>query len=99
MHAAARIAIPVILPRAVVVWGLTRLVFAALPMAIGLPFGSIPPSPIGVVLLSGVVGLIDVRVRGERILWANLGVTPIGLYAVYAAAAIPAECLLALSLR
>jgi hypothetical protein len=99
MRNAAQIAIPVIVPRAVVLWALIRLVFAALPMAIGEPFGSISPSPIAIVLLSGVVGLIDVRVRGERILWANLGAKPIGLCAVYSAAAIPAECLLALALR
>lgn len=99
MRTTAQIAIPVIAPRAVVVWGLTRLVFAALPMAIGEPFGSISPSPFAVVFFAGVVGLIDVHVRGERILWANLGVTSIVLYAVYAAAAIPAELLLALALR
>ena len=98
MRNAAQITIPVIVPRAVVVWGLARLLFAVLPMAIGEPFASISPSPIAVVFLAGFVGLVDVRVRGERILWANLAVTPLVLYAVYAAAAIPAECLLALAL-
>ncbi len=98
MRNAALVAIPVIGPRAVVVWGLTRLVFAALPMAIGEPFSSMPPNPISVVLLSGVVGLIDVRVRGERVLWANLGERSVVLYAIYAAAAIPAEVLLAIAL-
>jgi hypothetical protein len=53
-------------------------------------------SPIAIVLLCGVVGLVDVSVRGERILWANLGVQLMVLYAAYAAAAVPAECLLAL---
>lgn len=99
MRPAAQLVIPVILPRAVVLWGLIRLAFAVLPLAGGQPFGSIAPPPIGMVLLSGVVGLIDVRVRGERVLWANLGVTSIGLWAVYAAAAVPAELLLALVLR
>lgn len=99
MRSAARIALPVIAPRAVVVWGLTRLLFAALPMPIGEPFGSISPSPIAVVLLAGIVGLIDVFVRGERILWANLGVAPTVLYAGYAAAAVSGECLLALAVR
>ena len=75
------------------------MVAAAVPLAAGAAFGSISPSPIAIVLLSGVVGLIDVHVRGERILWANLGVAPRDLYALYAAAAIPAECLLALALR
>ena len=98
MRSAAQIAIPVVGPRSVVVWALTRLVFAALPMAIGEPFGSIPPNPIGVVILAGFVGLVDVHVRGERMLWGNLGTTPKVLYAIYAAAAIPAELLLALVL-
>lgn len=81
-----------------IVWGLTRLVFAALPLAIGEPFGSIPPSPVGVMVLAGFVGLVDVHVRGERVLWANLGMTPRILYAIYAAAAVPAELVLALVL-
>lgn len=99
MRTAAQIAIPVIAPRAVIVWALTRLVFAALPMAIGEPFGSISPSPLAVVLFAGIVGLIDVHVRTERILWANLGVRSVVLYAIYAAAAIPAEFLLAVALH
>lgn len=99
MRTAAQVAIPVIAPRAVVVWGLTRLVFAALPLAVGEPFGSIPPSPPSVVLLAGVVGLVDVHVRREWILWANLGVRRSLLYAIYAASAIPAECVLAFALR
>lgn len=97
MQSAARIAIPVVVPRAAVLWALTRLLFAALPMAVGLPFGSISPSPIAVVPLCGIVGLIDVRVRGERVLWANLAVSDAVLFAIYAAAAVPAEVLLALA--
>ena len=99
MRTAAQVVIPVILPRATVLWALIRLAFAALPLAVGEAVGSISPSPIGIVLLSGVVGLIDVRVRGERVLWANLAVAPRALYAAYASAAIVAECLLALLLR
>lgn len=96
MRTAAQIAIPVIAPRAVVVWALSRLVYAAVPMATGQDFGSVSPSPIAVVLLAGLIGLIDVNVRSERILWANLGVKPIVLYGVYAAAAVPGELLLTL---
>jgi hypothetical protein len=99
MRNAAQVAVPVIVPRAIVLWGLTRLCFAALPLPLGEPFGSITPSPPSVVLLAGVVGLIDVHVRGERVLWANLGVTRGALYAIYAAAAIPAELVLALVVR
>lgn len=99
MRTAAQVAIPVIFPRAVVVWGLVRLIVAALPLAAGGAFGSMTPHPAGVVVLAGIVGLVDVRVRGERLLWANLGVTVAGLWAMYAAAAIPAELLLSLVLR
>lgn len=95
MPAAVRIALPVILPRALLLWALIRLVFAALPLAGGGEFGSDSSSPIAMVLLTGLVGLIDVSVRGERILWANLGVTPATLCALYAAAGVPAELLLA----
>jgi hypothetical protein len=98
MRSPAQVAIPVIVPRAVVVWGVTRLMFAALPMAIGEPFGSISPSPVAVVLFAGIVGLIDVSSRREQILWDNLSVKPRVLYALYAAAAIPAELMLALAL-
>ena len=98
MPSAARVAIPIVMPRALVLWGLGRLLFAALPLAVGLQFGAISPSPIAVVLLAGVVGLVDVRVRGERVLWANLGVTAALLYTLYAIAAIPAELLLAFAL-
>lgn len=96
---AAQVALPVVAPRAVIIWGLTRLLIAALPMTSGGGFGSISPPPMAVVLLAGVIGLIDVRVRREGILWGNLGVTYGVLYALYAAAAIPAEWVLALALR
>lgn len=99
MRSPVQVAIPVIAPRALVVWGLTRLMVATLPLAIGAPFGSISPPSVVVVLLAGLVGIVDIRVRGERMLWANLGVTPRALYALYAAAGIPAEWLLVLALR
>ena len=91
--------IPVIWPRGIVVWALTRLLFAALPLAIGGDFGSIPAPPLGIILLAGFVGIIDVHVRGEGILWANLGVPRNALYAVYAMAAVPGELVLAVVLR
>ena len=96
MRTAVRIAIPVILPRADVLWALVRLVVAVAPLVAGAPFGSVPASPIGVVILCGFVGLIDVKRRRERVLWANLGVSRRALYVMFAAGAIPAECLLAL---
>lgn len=99
MLAAARLATPVIVPRAVILWGLIRLAVAMLPLGMGEAVGSISPSPVVVVLLCGAVGLIDIGVRGERILWANLGVTPAWLYASYATPAIVSEWLMAVVLR
>ena len=98
MRTPAQVAVPIVVPRALVVWGVTRLMFAALPMAIGEPFGSISPSPVAVVFFAGIVGLIDVSIRREQILWANLSVKRRVLYALYAAAALPGEIMLALAL-
>lgn len=99
MQSAARIALPILLPRGFVLWGLVRLAVGLLPLAAGRPFGSVPPNPLAVVLLCGVVGLIDVQVRGERMLWANLGIAPAWLYSVAVAVAILAEWALALAIR
>jgi hypothetical protein len=93
------VVIRAVLPRAFVLWALIRLVFAALGLASGAIGASLSPPPMGVVLLCGLVGLIDVRVRRERVLWANLGVTPQVLFATYSAAAVPAEIALALIAR
>ncbi len=57
----------------------------------GQPFDLTLGSQVGVVLLCGLLGLIDVRMRGERFLWANLGVRPAWLFTTYAALAISAE--------
>lgn len=99
VHSAARVAAPVILPRALVVWGLSRLIFAAVQLAASMSPASYPPPPIAVVMVAGLLGMLDVRVRGERILWANLGVGSGLLYLLYAAAAIPGEVVLALVSR
>lgn len=94
---AMRIALPLLLPRAVAAWALTRLIVAAVPMSMGLDFGSMAASPIGVILLVGAVGLVDIRVRREELLWANLGVTSASLYGIYAAAAIVPELIVAVA--
>lgn len=90
---------PVLIPRGAIIWVFVRLLLAALPLAAGGAFGSLHPWPVAVVLLCGIAGAIDVRMRGERILWANLGVAPGALAATYAAPAIPGEILVALLLR
>lgn len=96
MRIPALVAVRIVAPRAIIIWGLSRLLYAALPLAVGGEFGSMAPSPGGVVLLAGLLGVIDIQVRKERMLWANLGVTLVAIHALYAAAAIPGELLLAL---
>ena len=96
---AVQLVFPIVFARALVLWALIRLAFAMLPLSGGAPIGSIPVPPIGIVMLTCVVALIDVRARGERILWANLGVTSYAICAVYAAAAVPAEIILAIVVR
>ena len=86
-----------IVPRAIVLWGIARLLIAVLPLSVGAGFGSMWPPPPAIVLLAGILGLADVHVRGERILWGNLGVRHWVLVALYAAAAVPGELLLSLA--
>jgi hypothetical protein len=91
MRTVAQLPILTVAPRAVLAWVLIRMALAVIPLAGGGSFGSMPPWPVGVVCLSAAVGLIDVHVRGERILWANLGVRLTDLGAIYAAAAAIGE--------
>lgn len=99
MTTAVQLVLPVILPRAVILWGLIRLLLAVLPLAAGEPIGSMPPPPLGVICLAAAAGIIDVHVRGERILWANLAVKPVVLAALYTAPAILGEALLMIVVR
>src|SRR5262245_35071370 len=98
MRSPALLAIPVVVPRAFVLWVLLRLAFAAVVLFAGEELSAMVASPGGMALICGIVGAVDVRVRGERILWANLGVGPILLCAIYGTAAIPGELLLSLVL-
>lgn len=52
-------------------------------------------SPVGVVLLAMVLGAVDVRRRGESILWANLGYSPIVAPALFGMTAFVGESILA----
>lgn len=96
-RSAARVALPVIVPRAIVTWLLSRLMFAAVLLAAGIPPASFPPPPAAIVLFAGVLGLLDVRVRGERTLWANLGAGGVLLYTITAVTAAVGEVVLALA--
>jgi hypothetical protein len=85
-----------LLRRAFALWVLVRLVFGALSVAAQAAGSSVSPNVAGLVLACGLVGMIDIRRRGERVFWANLGVSPQFLFAVYCAAALPGEIALKL---
>ncbi len=53
---------------------------------------------IGIALLVGAVSVLDVHRRGERLLWANLGVSWMPIPLVSAATALVCEALLAATL-
>lgn len=98
MIPAVPLLVRVVFVRAILLWALVRLVFAVLPLAAGAAFGSMPVPPVGVIILAGALGLLDVRVRRERVLWGNLGVMTGTLAAAYAGAAASGELLLAMVL-
>jgi hypothetical protein len=98
--AVLRLALPVILPRAFALWALMRLLVGALVLSTGnSPLSEVPAPAATVIVIAGIIGMIDVRIRGERVLWANLGVPAAGVAAGYAAAAAAAELLLAILLQ
>ena len=99
MQSAARVAIPVVALRAVIVWALSRAILTAIVLAGGMSPVELSPPPFVVALFAGALGLLDVHMRGERILWANLGVGRGMLYSIYVAAAIPGEIVLAFVTR
>lgn len=78
-------------PLQYILWGLVRLLIVALALAAQLTASDLKPNPFGVAMLCGLVGLVDIRRRGERALWGNLGVSTRTLVAVYVAAATIGE--------
>lgn len=52
-------------------------------------------SPVGVVVLAMVLGAVDIRRRGESILWANLGHSPLIAPCLFGAVALLGELSLA----
>ena len=83
--------------RAAILYVLLRLLLAAVS-AIGA--GSDAPSfdsPFGIVLLVTALGAIDIRRRGESMLWANLGYPTFVLWGIFGAVALVGELLLLLA--
>lgn len=93
-------AIRILLPRAAGSYLLLRLLLTLLAAFLrdGAEAGASEAltNPIGIALIAGALGFADVRRRGERLLWANLGYPPVAVPALFAATAIAGETLLLL---
>lgn len=98
MPEALRLLFPLrtLLLRALVIHAGLRLLVAGIGAAAERSGGSSPDSPFGLVVLVTVLGAIDLRRRGEAMLWANLGYSPVVTAGVYGAVAFSGELLLAL---
>ena len=89
----------VLVPRALAGYVLLRVllvvVTAMLAAFAGPDAASNLQSPPGVIGIAAAIGYVDVRRRGERMFWANLGFSPFVPAAFFAAAALLGESLLA----
>ena len=86
--------------RGATLWLLTRVLISfvfAVPRIAGADAAH--PNPGAVVAICVLVGLVDLRRRGEEMLWSNLGVSRTQLVALFAATAAIGEIVLALALR
>ena len=79
--------------RALIMWALVRVMLAMVSTSGYVVVGA-PPihvHPVSMILMCGGLGLIDVRRRGERALWGNLGLSAWTLAAMYAVGAAVGE--------
>lgn len=87
-------ALRALLLRAVVLWISVRLLVSVVgALAAALAGGGGPPlnSPFGTILISCALGLVDIRRRHERVLWANLGISLVAAGTVFASIATIGE--------
>lgn len=83
-------ALRALLLRAVALWILVRLLVGAVGGLAG-DDGPSLDSPLGVILICCALGLVDIRRRHERALWANLGISLVAIGVVFASVATIAE--------
>lgn len=83
-------ALRALLLRAVVLWVSVRLL-ASVAGAIAAEDGQSLDSPLGIILICCALGLVDIRRRHERALWANLGISLVAIGVVFASVATIAE--------
>lgn len=80
--------------RASVLYLLLRLTLAGISVAGTRVGAASPDSPAGIVLLVMVLGAIDIRRRGESLLWANLGYSTMVTWGLFGAIALSGELIL-----
>ncbi len=97
MRATLTFVLPAVALRGAALWGSIHLLFLLVQLIAGGPVTRAPT--VAVVLLTGALGLLDMQVRRERLLWANLGVSAAFLFATYVGIAVVAESLRAVGQR
>ncbi len=83
-------ALRALLLRAVVLWILVRLLVGSVGALTG-DDGPSLNSPLGIIMISCALGLVDIRRRHERVLWANLGISLVAAGTVFASIATIGE--------
>ena len=80
--------------RAFILYVLLRLLLGGIGAAGARLGAASPDSPAGIVLLVAVLGAIDIRRRGESLLWANLGYSTRVTWGLFGAVALSGELFL-----
>jgi hypothetical protein len=84
----------VVFLRAALLWALAwMLLFVVSRLAF--PTEPPEPNPLGTVLACQSLGVVDIRRRGERALWANLGYPSVIVIGMYGLAALAGELTIA----
>lgn len=81
--------------RAAILWILVRLM-VGVAGAVADDGGTSLDSPLGIILLCCALGLVDIRRRHERALWANLGISLVVIGSLFALVAALGEVALGL---
>ena len=82
----------VLLRRGAASWALVRLVVAVAPLLMGHAELRLDPSAaVGVILLTGLVGLVRASLRNEPRFLANLGIAPLATALISVAPAVLGE--------
>lgn len=88
----------ILVPRALVTYAALRALLVVVALLLAAVAGTDAANglvnPLGVVLLAAIVGVADTRRRGERFLWANLGLHGSTIPAIHGLTALVGEAAL-----